>query len=161
MSEDIEGKKRPGIWVTHDYKERFVQHMNGLLDEDRLYFHDEIESKNDDPEGMFIDQLRNFRRQYNKQPSNGSIADQKIPYKYTGKGKGKTDDLMMASLECAYFMTMFFNDTSYMAKFGKLPIGVADGHLVMEADRKAHPFGRWVHKSDVAGRRPRTGNLML
>lgn len=146
MSEDIEGKDRPGIWVTHDYKERFVQHWNSLLDEDLLFFHDDIVSKHPDPEGMMIEQQRNFRRQYSKEAkTDGHTQEPKIPFKYTGKGKGKTDDWMMSALEGAYFMKEFFRNKSYMNRFGHLPMsgtGHSSGQLIV--DERGLSAAQWI-----------------
>ena len=130
MEEDIYGHNRPGIWVTHDYKERFVQYANQMLEDNRLAFHDHVVSVSlPDPTAVLVEQLRGFKRQFYKEPANGTGDDRKIPYRYCGKGTGKKDDVMMTALENWYFANRFLSDPRYMARCGKLPYSSARGML--------------------------------
>ncbi len=126
VSEDTTGQGRAGIWVDHDYKERFVQHYNQLLREKTLFWHYEVETVNKDPKGVLINQMRNFRRQYRKPGSDTRFSEDKLPYKYTGKAKGQTDDVMMSLLENCYFLERWLSNPYTMGRFGGLAISNAE-----------------------------------
>lgn len=147
--EDIEGKNRPGIWVTHDYKERFVQFMRGILKDGQLRFHDVMETrmKPDEAVRLVVNKLKNFRRVYGKNRSSqsGTVGEAHQTYKYSGKGKGRTDDATMAILECLFFLYEALRDRSYMNLFGLNPIASAkskvklrpNGQLYIESAKEA------------------------
>jgi len=125
MSEDHTGGNRPGIWVTHDYKERMVQHLRDLLNEDKYAFHKDIYTTTikGDPQQVLLDQFRNFKRKFKTAGSGPNAAmaadDSLLPYKYTGKGRGMKDDGMMATLEGVYFFDIFLTSDDYMNMVGK------------------------------------------
>lgn len=136
ISEDIENRSRPGVWVTADYKERFVQHWNKLLYNDLLVWHDDVYSEScADPRNVLLEQMRGFKREL--RPVNihakkgaGTFVEPKLPYKYSGKGGGKKDDVMMTAMECAYFLAKTIEDPHYLERAGKLPMGHAEGRYI-------------------------------
>jgi hypothetical protein len=132
MSEDIEGHARPGIWLTHDYKERMVQFTNTELYNNRITFHTDILTKTcDDPAKTLVDQLKQFKRIFCKEPTAHSAGrlEPKLPFKYSGKGNGKKDDVCMAFLEAIFFYDRWMLDTHYDARASDMTIGCTDYDL--------------------------------
>lgn len=135
--EDIHGKHRPGVWVTHEYKERFVQFLQNILRMGSLRFHDDIVSlkEPDVVRQLIITKLRNFRRIYKKVSASGSSAsfsESTKSSKLTGKGKGQTDDATMALLECLFFLTETLKSPHYMNLFSLNPIASAPSKVQMK-----------------------------
>ena len=152
ISEDVEGKSREGIWLTHDYKERMVRFANTELYNDRIAFHTDIVSKSCvDPEHTLIEQMQRFQRVFMKTPTahSAGLLEPKLPFKYSGKGNGKKDDVCMSFLECIFFYDRYFLDTGYDARDAGMTIGAAAFDLVVQGEGLAGL--RWQP------RRPTTG----
>lgn len=150
--EDIHGKHRPGVWVTHEYKERFVQFLQNILRMGALRFHDEIETRigEDEVRRLIITKLRDFHRVYKKAPSSSSgsaFTESTQSSKLTGKGKGKTDDATMALLECLFFLTETLKSPHYMNLFNLNPIASAPSKVQMRFNPKTGREEMYLEKA--------------
>jgi hypothetical protein len=133
------GDLRPGVHVDHDDKERYVAFWNQLMTAGRVCFGEEVHSKMAYPESFMYEQMGHFRREFRKSKNNnGEFCSQ--PYYYTGKGHGRSDDVMMAALFGAHCLERVLTDERVMAGFNKHPLAYAKGKFIPGENGGTHRY---------------------
>ncbi len=118
MYEDNGKGERPGFWLDKTQKHRCVQWASDAMAKGRIVMHDPFISDTADMERRFVKQLRAFERRYVEHKSGSrNESEQQDPWYYSGKGKGRNDDTVLAFVEGCKLFDDFLSDSDYMAEF--------------------------------------------
>lgn len=105
--------KRPGVWVTYDMKEQYVDMMIQFLQYKNIAFLDPFIASAED-----VAELRRQLLAFERVVMESKDAFGRPRYTYSGKGKGAKDDRVMSLLMGLYHAVLFFRREETCRAFG-------------------------------------------
>jgi hypothetical protein len=113
-SRDPKNKGRVGVWTHPSTKKVYNDLLVYIMAEGRLRIADKLISAN--PETRIeelLQQMRSFRREEMPENENPAFQDQ-LKVRYTAKGGGMKDDLLLALMICTRWMMEKRQDEDYI-----------------------------------------------
>lgn len=125
ISEDSSKQDRPGVWVTHEDKHRFVARLSSYLSTNNIavskhYLSNRSSGVDKDPVLITLyEQIRKYKRK-RLDPRNVDFNDPR--YTFSGKSSGVKDDIVTSLMIGLYWSGVFMGSVHYMKQFGKRPV---------------------------------------
>lgn len=130
LADDCNSVPRPGFWLSSQRKEAMMRHTRQIMDNGTLRILDRIVSSTmTDPLDKLLDQARRYSRRFKKQ-GRPEAEEPKQSSVLSGKGSGRTDDLIVILQEVAWTLPQVMNGSSRFI--------VQKGHVSASKDTLLH-----------------------